>query len=135
MTSKNLLSESMHSLITPEFSGTHEEMIAAVNYWVGIVSQLRILFTIVPSQNNRDAILKQLMVELAGLNSELNNNTASVAPNPYGLNSMDQVLTTPELPAEVEIDLSISNESLNKLRENAGIKLKQITPLQKVFSK
>ena len=132
-TSKNILAESMHSLVTPEFSGTHEEMITAVNYWVAVVSQLRTLFITVSSHDNRDAIIKQLGVELAGLNAELGNTTASVVASPDGLSSMDQKLAPPDMPDQVpEVDLSFS-EALNKIRENAGIKVKQLSPLEKAF--
>jgi hypothetical protein len=148
MTDIEKLKESMHALVTPPFSGTHEEMIAAVGYWVTMISHLRSMFNIVTGHDNRAAIIDQLEKEVGIIKSELENLTAKVVTDPAtGQTSMVQPVAEPinqpgppPVPAMVEptpITLSATqtNESLlDRIRANAGVPQNSIKvhPLSKL---
>lgn len=110
------LIESMHPLVTPEFTGTHEEMITAINFWVSLVSQLRSLPSVVTTYENREAIITQVEQEIAGLRSELQNVSTTVTTSADGMPSMVQPKTNPDGEPEPEadqtpvVDLSVSED-------------------------
>jgi len=150
MTDIEKLKESMHALVTPEFTGTHEEMIGAVGYWVSIISQLRSLFQLVTSYENRNAIITQLEKEVGIMKAELENLSAKVATDTVGQSSMIQpvpiataatVAATVAAQAEpkppmvdpVKPQITLATEEiLQRLRANAGVKIGKAHPLSRI---
>lgn len=145
---QKLLLESMHSLVTPEFTGTHEEMIGVVGYWVAMITQLRSLFAIVTSYENRSAIIMQLDKEVAIMKAELENISAKPATDSNGQHSMVQPIAQPNAPVgdvtpttpEVTVmepptvDLSVHEAAMQRMRANAGVKSNiKVHPLSKVY--
>jgi hypothetical protein len=138
------LKESMHALVTPPFTGTHEEMIGAVGYWVTMISHLRSLFNIVSSHENRSAIVDQLEKEVGIMKAELDNLSAElVTDKATGQTSMVQPVASlaPEpasqtVPAMVEptVDLSVRESMLDRIKANAGVPQNSIKvhPLSKL---
>lgn len=125
------LIESMHPLVTPEFTGTHDEMITAINFWVSLVSQLRSLPSVVTTYENREAIIKQVEQEIAGLRSELENVSTTVTTDDNGAQSMTQPKTGPDDQPEQQdqaVDLSVSEEKVSAdMRRLAGLSTKRNT--------
>ena len=134
------LKESMHALVTPEFTGTHEEMISAVGYWVSMISQLRSLFTIISSFDNRAAIINQLEKEIAIMKAELDNLSAKVNTDGNGLPSMGQPAPTSAPAIEIEpgqpteVDITVQQEAqLQRMRANAGVQSNiKVHPLSRI---
>lgn len=127
---QKLLIESMHSLVTPEFTGTHEEMIGVVSYWVSMITQLRSLFSTVTSYENRAAIITQLDKEIAIMKAELENISARPATDAQGQMSMVQPIAEPNAPVgdvaptkpPVQmVDLSVHEAMLARMKANAGV--------------
>lgn len=141
------LKESMHSLVTPEFTGTHDEMIDAAGYWISLISQVRNLFNAIPGFDNRASIINQLEKEVGIMKAELENLSATVTTDGNGLPSMGQPAPTNAPPIEVEpgqhtqavagpveVDLSVKQEALlQRIRANAGVKSNiAVHPLSRV---
>jgi hypothetical protein len=137
------LKESMHALVTPEFTGTHEEMISAVGYWVSMISQLRSLFTIISSFDNRAAIINQLEKEIAIMKAELDNLSAKVNTDGNGLPSMGQPAPINAPAIEIEpgqptaptgIALAVQQEAqMQRMRANAGVQSNiKVHPLSRI---
>lgn len=132
------LKESMHALVTPDFTGTHEEMIGAVGYWVSMISQLRSLFTMINSFDNRAAIINQLEKEIAIMKAELDNLSAKITTDGNGLPSMGQPAPTGEPAIEIEptevVDLTAQHEAqLQRMRANAGVQSNiKVHPLSRI---
>jgi len=126
------LYESMHSLVTPEFTGTHEEVIAAVNYWVTTVTHLRSLFGANSSYENKAAIIMQLEKEVGILKAELENVSGKVTTDVDGASSVEQPVPADAQPradvsnAPQPVDLSV------RMAEMAGIKPKKAGPLSRL---
>lgn len=140
------LKESMHALVTPEFTGTHEEMIAAAGYWIALISQVRNLFNSIPGFDNRASIINQLEKEVAIMKAELENLSATLTPSVGvdGLPSMSQPapVNTPAIQIEppgnpvapTEVDLSVRQEAMmQRIRANAGVaSTLKVHPLSRV---
>lgn len=117
---QKLLIESMHPLVTPEFSGTNEEILQAINFWMEAVTTFRSLVGQVTSFENRAAIIKQMEVELAALRAELENVSSVTTKDEEGKLSMTQ----PKIDSvgdvikpDNAVDLSVSED----MRRLAGI--------------
>lgn len=127
------LVESMHPLVTPEFTGTHEEQIAAVGYWVTAVSHVRSLFTVITAFDNRASIVNQLEKEVAILKAELENLSATISTDGNGLPSMSQPAPTGSAPIQVEPNAERTEAELQRMRANAGVTSTiAVHPLSKV---
>ena len=157
MTDIDKLKESMHALVTPPFTGTHEEMIAAVGYWVTMISHLRSMLNIVTGHDNRAAIIDQLEKEVGIMKGELENLSAklvtdtgtgqtsmvqpaaavSVAsttqPPAVAVGSEPAMVTPVSLPIAATV-MPASESMLDRLRANAGVPQGSIKvhPLSKV---
>lgn len=131
-----ILNESMHSLVTPEFIGTHEEQVAAAGYWITLVSQVRNLFNTISGFDNRAAIINQLEKEVGIMKAEIENLSATVSTDGNGLPSMTQPAPTNTDPIEVEpeVDLSAKHEAeMQRMRANAGVQSNlKVHPLSRV---
>lgn len=138
MTEIDKLKESMHALVTPEFTGTHEEMIAAAGYWIALISQVRNLFNGIPGFDNRAAIINQLEKEVGIMKAELENLSATVTTDGNGLPSMGQPAPTTTPPIEVEpegneVDMSAHEAEMQRMRANAGVQSNlKVHPLSRV---
>lgn len=129
------LNESMHSLVTPEFIGTHEEQVAAAGYWISLVSQVRNLFNAIPGFDNRAAIINQLDKEVAIMKAELENNSATVNTDGNGLPSMGQPAPTDAAEIEIEpANVEAAREAeMQRMRANAGVASSvKVHPLSRV---
>jgi len=142
------LEEGVHNpLVSPEFTGTDEEIMAAFNYWTRLVNIVRELTTTVTGYPNKEAILAHLERETSLLRTELENVSAvPVAGEQPGVTQMKQPLQGPdaqqqadiaageELPAhEKVVDLSLAAESIaDRARRAAGIS-KKVDPLERAF--
>jgi hypothetical protein len=131
MQEQDLLIESMHPLVTPEFTGTHEEMISAINFWVALVSQLRSLPGTITAYENREAIIKQVELEVASLRSELQNVSSVATIDDDGAQSMTQPKTDANdqaIEPDNAVDLSVTEDQrAADLRRLAGISSKTNT--------
>lgn len=130
------LQESMHTLVTPEFTGTHDEMITAAGYWVTLISQIRSLFNTISSFDNRAAIINQLEKEVSIMKAELDNLSATITTDGNGLPSMGQPAPTTTAPIEVEpepeADPKVEAE-MQRMRANAGVASNiKVHPLSRV---
>lgn len=120
------LNESMHSLVTPEFTGTHQEQVAAAGYWVSLISQVRNLFDAIPGFDNRAAIINQLEKDVAIMKAELDNLSATVTSN-GGLPQMAQPAPVNAPALEIEPtaqphEVNLAQEALiARLKANAGV--------------
>jgi hypothetical protein len=138
MTDIDKLKESMHALVTPEFTGTHDEMIAAAGYWISLISQVRNLFNVIPGFDNRASIINQLEKEVAIMKAELENLSATVTTDGNGLPSMGQPAPTNAPAIEVEpedkaVDMSAHDADLQRMRANAGVASNiKVHPLSRV---
>lgn len=129
------LNESMHSLVTPEFIGTHEEQVAAAGYWITLISQVRNLFNTIPGFDNRAAIINQLEKEVAIMKAELENLSATITTNGNGLPSMGQPAPTNTPPVEIEPETTEQNHEaeMQRMRANAGVASNlKVHPLSRV---
>ena len=135
MTETEKLKESMHSLVTPEFTGTHDEMIQAAGYWITLISQVRNLLNAVQGFDNRAAIINQLDKEVGIMKAELENLSAKMTPG-NGLPTMAQPAPTdsPDVQIEPEVDMSAKHEEdLQRMRANAGVQSNiKVHPLSRV---
>lgn len=140
MTETDKLKESMHALVTPEFTGTHDEMIAAAGYWISLISQVRNLFNAISGFDNRAAIINQLEKEVSIMKAELENLSATVTTDGNGLPAMGQPAPTNAPSIEVEpdddktVDLSSKHEAeMQRMRANAGVASNlKVHPLSRV---
>lgn len=130
------LNESMHSLVTPEFIGTHEEQVAAAGYWISLVSQVRNLFNAIQGFDNRAAIINQLEKEVGIMKAELENNSATVNTDGNGLPSMGQPAPTdaPEIQIEPDPNADAARDAeMQRMRANAGVaSTVKVHPLSRV---
>ena len=136
MTDIEKLKESMHALVTPQFTGTHDEMIAAAGYWISLISQVRNLFNVIPGFDNRASIINQLEKEVAIMKAELENLSATVTTDGNGLPTMGQPAPTTSEPIKVEPEVDLSakqEEDLQRMRANAGVSSNlKVHPLSRV---
>jgi hypothetical protein len=131
---QKMLIESMHPLVTPEFSGANEEILQAINYWMGVVTQFRLLTTDVTSFVNRASIIKQMEVELAALRSELENVSSVATKDEDGKLSMTQPKVEPDgeiIQPDNAVDLSVK-EDMQRL---AGIPVPSRNSLSNLFNR
>lgn len=137
MTDMDKLKESMHALVTPEFTGTHDEMIAAAGYWISLISQVRNLLNAVQGFDNRAAIINQLDKEVAIMKAELENLSAKVTPG-NGLPAMTQPAPTdsPDIQIEPEAPATLTPQQeaeMQRMRANAGVASNiKVHPLSRV---
>lgn len=128
------LNESMHSLVTPEFIGTHDEQVAAAGYWIALVSQVRNLFNAIPGFDNRAAIINQLEKEVGIMKAELENISATVSTDGNGLPAMSQPAPTNAPEIQIEPDQAAAQEAeMQRMRANAGVASNiKVHPLSRV---
>jgi len=129
-----MLIESMHPLVTPEFSGANEEILQAINYWMSVVTQFRVLTIDVTSFANRAAIIKQMEVEVAALRAELENVSSVATKDEDGKLSMTQPKIEPDgdvIVPDNAVDLSV-REDMQRL---AGIAAPSRNSLSNMFNR
>lgn len=121
-----------NSLISPEFTGTDEEIMAAFNYWTQLVNVVRQLPVQVTGYANREAIVAHFEREVGLLRTGIENVSAKPEVNDQsGVAKMTPPMQGPDPaqqaaianhtePANTEkvVDLSAAQESL---RRAAGI--------------
>lgn len=85
-----ILNEDNHPLITPQFSGTAEEITTALRCWADLIENLRFLDVRVTAYNNRSEIIAHLERELQALRAEIDNVSATMTDPASGLPIMSQ---------------------------------------------
>lgn len=149
MSTEHLTEGINNPLVTPEFTGTDEEIIAALNYWNALVMHVRSLANNVTAYANKEAIITHLEREVSLIKAEVENVSAKVVqPDGESIPQMRQPAQPPEPAVQADIahpepkvvDLSpVANESLsklkNKLRSMAGIKQVKESRLQQAIER
>ena len=140
-----LFEGSNNPLISPELTGTDEEIMNGFTYWNTLVTTVRQMLSVNTGYQNKEAIISHLEREVSLLRTELTNVSAIPAANRLpGVTHMKQPLQAPDPaqqadiaagkevpPNEKVVDLSKANEEiehevdpkvLEALRRAAGIK-------------
>lgn len=102
------LKENEHKLITPSFIGTDEEKITTLNYWLGMITHLRSLNSIVISFENKISIINQLKIELNIIDNEVNNVSSVPTPEIDGSVEMSNLPVPPDVANGAIVDLTVT---------------------------
>lgn len=113
------LTEGNHTLVTPAFSGSADEIMIAARAWLDIVGNLRGLEAQVTSFENRASIIEHLSREVASLQTSLTNASATLTTTD-NIPSLKQ-----DLPGEAEVQLDRQASPIKPKFESLGDKLKR----------